>query len=74
MLTWSIPAGGPELPADLKRHRGLSRAGRHRHEQTAPASQDGLHHSVDRDLLVVALALANRVVERRKQLLDLGVA
>ena len=74
VLARSIPAGGPELPADLERHRGLARAGRHRHEQTALTGQDGLHHAVDRDLLVVALALADRVIEGREQLIGLGVA
>jgi len=74
MLARSIPAACPELPADLERHRGLSRAGRHRHEQAAPAGQDRLYHAVDRDLLVVALALADHMVEGREQLTGLGVA
>ena len=39
VLARPIPAAGPELPADLERHRGLPRAGRHRHEQAAPAGQ-----------------------------------
>ena len=40
MVARPIPAAGPQLPADLERHRGLPGAGRHRHEQAAPLGQD----------------------------------
>ena len=68
MLAGAVPAGVPQLPADLERDGGLAGAGRHREQQAPPvALEDGLDGAVDRDLLVVALALADRVIERREQ-------
>jgi len=72
-LTGSIPACGPELPADLERHRGFPGAGRHRDEQAAAPGEDGLHHAIHSDLLIVTLALVDRVVEWSEQLIDLRV-
>ena len=69
-----VPASVPELPADLERDRGLSRTGRHRHEQAPPSGDDAFYHAVDRDLLVVALALPDAVVEGCEQLAALCVA
>ena len=69
MLAGAIPAGVPELPADLKGDGGLAGAGRHREEQAALPLEDGLDRAVDGDLLVVALALADGVIARREQAL-----
>ena len=62
----AVPAGTPELPAYLERDRSLARAGSHRDEQAASARENALHDAVDRNLLVVALALTDCMVGRRE--------
>ncbi len=67
VLAGAIPASGPELPADLEGDGGLAGAGRHGDQQAPTASENALDHAIDGDLLVVALPLADRVVERREK-------
>ena len=67
MLARAVPARVPELPADLEGDDGLAGAGRHREQQPRSPLQDRLDGAVDGDLLVVARALADRVVEGREQ-------
>ena len=50
----AVPAGGPELPADLKGHGRLARAGAEREQNPIPPLEDGLRRAIDRDLLIVA--------------------
>ena len=54
----AVPAGVPELPADLEGDDGLAGAGGHGEQDAPLALQDGLDGAVDGDLLVVARGLA----------------
>ncbi len=67
MFTGAVPAGTPELPADLEGDRGLARARRHRDEHAAAPAEDGFDDAVDRDRLIVAVSLPDGVVERCEQ-------
>jgi hypothetical protein len=67
ILAGAVPARGPELPADLEGDGGLAGAGRHGDQQAPPASENALDHAIDGNLLVVALPLADRIVERREE-------
>src|SRR5665213_825005 len=66
VLARSVPASRPQLPANLKGNHRLAGASCHRQQQPAVALQDPLNDAVDRDLLVVTLALADGVVRRRE--------
>ena len=59
VLARAVPAGSPELPANLEGDGGLAGAGGHREQQPRLALEDGLDGAVDGDLLVVPLALAD---------------
>ena len=69
----SIPAGVPQLPANLKGDGRLPGAGRHREELAMPTLEDALDGAVNGDLLVVAFALADGVVHRREEALGARV-
>ena len=69
----AVPAGGPELPADLEGDDGLAGAGRHREQQPPVALENGFDGAVDRDLLVVALALPDGMIGGREQPAGSGV-
>ena len=64
ILARAVPAGRPQLPANLEGDDRLAGAGRHGEQQAALALEDRLDRPVDRDLLVVALALPDRMIER----------
>src|SRR5260221_6762759 len=64
MLAGAVPAGVPELPADLKCNRGFACAGRHREENSAVAFEDRLDGATDRDVLIVAFTLADAEIYR----------
>ena len=63
----AVPAGTPELPADVEGHHGLARPCGHGEEEAPPPLEDGFHGAVDGDLLVIALARADGVIGRREQ-------
>ena len=67
VLACAIPAGVPKFPADLKRHDRFASARSHCEQDARFALRDGLHGSVNGDLLVVARGLAAEVVCRRQQ-------
>ena len=67
MFAGAVPAGVPELPADLEGHDGLAGAGRHGEQLPPLASEDAFHGPVDGDLLVVARALADGVIHGGEQ-------
>src|SRR5690348_10117147 len=57
MFTGSIPSRIPKFPADLECDRRFAGTRCHRQKNPPLASDDGLNRSIDRDLLVVSLAL-----------------
>ncbi len=54
----------------MKRDHGLARAGGHGDQNAAFALEDGLHHAVDDDLLVVVRNLAAGQIEGSEQASD----
>src|SRR5438874_12500365 len=64
MLTSLIPPSVPKLPADLKCNRRLTCSGRHRKKNAALAGNNCFNGAIDRDFLIVTLALAKREVNR----------
>jgi hypothetical protein len=63
MFACAVPACLPQLPANLKGDERFSGAGGHRNQDVVVALEDGFDRAVDRDLLVVALALALGAIE-----------
>src|SRR5206468_12135943 len=72
-LASSIPARVPKFPADLKRNGRFPGTGGHREKNAAFPGNDRFNCAIDRDLLVIPLALFERKIYRRQQLLDLCV-
>ena len=69
----AVPAGTPELPADLKGDHGLTCACRHGQENAPLPLENGLHGAVDGDLLVIARALPRELREGGEQTLRGGL-
>ena len=67
MCAGSIPAGVPQLPANLEGHGRLAGAGGHGEQLALAAAEDAFHGAVDGDFLVVAFAFAHRMVHGREQ-------
>ena len=59
VLAGAVLAHIPELPADLKSHRGLAGARGHGEKDSFLALQHRLDDAVDGDFLVIALAFAD---------------
>src|SRR5207248_3313519 len=64
-LAAQVPAAMEQLPADLKRDEGLAGAGGERQQDALAVLRDGLHHSLDRDVLVVAAGVGAPLVLER---------
>lgn len=68
VLAVAIPHRAPELPANLKRHCRLAGARRHREQLPSLAGENAFHCAIDGNLLVVAFALAGKMVHRCEHL------
>jgi hypothetical protein len=73
MLTSSVPAARPELPANLKGHDGLSRSRRHGEKQARLSGKNGFNRPVNGDLLIIPGRLAaDRIIGGNQMLQAFG--